>query len=804
MAALKGKLFVSFGGRGVSAKQQSSGNVLLMLDGKTGSVLKEIAVQDPRDLKVGQDAKLYLIKGEHTVATVDPETGAITDILRGLQGARSVTADADGNIYVAVNDPDNQVQVYSLQGQAVRTIGKKGGRPLLGKWDPSGMRFIAGIDVDANGNLWVTEDDDKPRRISVWNAATGAFVKELFGPTHYGAGGGAINPADPYIMVGAGSEWKLDKETGRASCTGVFHRGEMGNARFGQSPDGRVYVAVSRWGLHATPREVFIYERIGDGEYKLRTSLSGHNEEVPGRGGQMNSVLAGIRVWADRNDDQTEQDDEVQIYKKDLNAWINGWYMPMNQQLSFAGSQYRIDVTGWTACGAPEYDVSKAVLMPTPDDVDRRGGMGAQRSMVSADNNYVIYNGHYGKDHSDFPVYDIRTGKKVFAYPNNYVGVHGGHNAPPVQRGLISGAYDIVGTIKQPAPLDNLFIIGTDKGEWHILSSSGYYVSKLFEGNPLKIKWPDESIPGANINTTPPGMGAEDFGGSVILANDGTMYVQAGKTAFINSRVSGLDTVKVLGQGTVTISPEDTLLAKEFQIKYLSVGDVEKVARVNRKTVQFTNGLGRDFGGTEIQYGDETNRIGTWIAYDDTTLYVAWRVNDKTPWVNGATGYENLYANGDTVDLQLGTDPAADSDRQRAVKGDLRLSIGRLGGTDTAVLYRKVSDEKAPKTFFSGTSKDGYTMELVKTLDHVVIKTQIDNGQYPYYVVQAAIPLAELGLDAKAGLKIRGDVGVTYGDPAGTDTSMRVYWANKATGIVADEVEELKMHPKMWGELTFE
>ena len=44
------------------------------------------------------------------------------------------------------------------------------------------------------------------------------------------------------------------------------------------------------------------------------------------------------------------------------------------------------------------------------------------------------------------------------------------------------------------------------------------------------------------MSTAPPGMGAEDFGGSVIRANDGKVYVQAGKTAFINCRVTGLDT----------------------------------------------------------------------------------------------------------------------------------------------------------------------------------------------------------------------------------------------------------------------
>lgn len=779
MAAVNGKLFVSYG----------SGNVILVLDGATGKVLSEITVQNPRDLKLGQDGKLYLLKGETTVATVDPEAGAVVDIVKRLENARSVTADKDGNIYVGVKDPDNQVKVFDATGRALRTIGKQGGRPLLGKWDPSGMRYVSGIHVDPRGNLWVMESDDKPRRVSVWNSETGVCVKEFFGPTHYGAGGGAISPDDPYTMIGMGCEWKLDRETGRATCVSVISRGEWANARFGTGKEGRLYAAIGGgWGNGWRP--VHIFERLGAGDWKLRTSLS--------------SVRGGIRVWSDINDDQQEQPNEVKETPKDLEGWIDGWYMPMNQKLSFAGGQYRIDVTGWTACGAPEYDLSKATLMPSPDDLNRRGGGAAQRSMISADNNYVIYNGHYGVNHSDFPVYDIRTGKKVFAYPNNYVGVHGGHNAPPVQRGLISGAYDIVGTIKQPAPLDNLFVIGTDKGEWHLLSSSGYYVSKLFEGNPIDIKWPEQAIPGANINTTPPGMGSEDFGGSVILANDGTMYVQHGKTAFINSKVSGLDTVKVLGKGTFKITPEDTLLAQGFKTKYLSVGAEKKLYAVKKKTVVFQDNPNKEFGSPEMKYGENPNSISTWMAYDDNNLYVAWRVADKTPWVNGSTGYENIYAGGDTVDLQIGTDPDADAKRNEAARGDLRLSIGNLGGADTAVLYRKVSDEKAPKTFYSGTRKDGYAMELVKKLESVTIKTRVEKGEYPSYLVQATIPLKDLGLSPQAGLVLHGDVGVTYSDPEGKDTNMRVYWSNKSTGIVADEVEELRMQPALWGEFSFE
>ncbi len=67
-----------------------------------------------------------------------------------------------------------------------------------------------------------------------------------------------------------------------------------------------------------------------------------------------------------------------------------------------------------------------------------------------------------------------------------------------------------------------------------------------------------------------------------------------------------------------------------------------------------------------------------------------------------------------------------------------------------------------------------------------------------------AIALAALGLVPAKGLKLRGDLGATFGDPAGRDTILRSHWNNQATGLVADEVYELMLEPKNWGVILFE
>jgi hypothetical protein len=406
---------------------------------------------------------------------------------------------------------------------------------------------------------------------------------------------------------------------------------------------------------------------------------------------------------------------------------------------------------------------------------------------------------------SQFTCYDIETGKLLWNYPNNYVGVHGGHRAPPLQTGMIRAAYDILGTGRLPDPIGDIFVIATDKGEWHILTGAGFYLTRLFEADVLKIRWPDPAVPGAIMDTVPPGMGAEDFGGSMTVAKDGQLYVQHGKTAFINSRVVGLDSVRTLPGGKLTVAPGDLAKADGFREKLLQASVGVKMATAKKGTVTFTGDLRKDFNTQEPLAFQKTpaDRVEAAIAWDDASLYLGWQVNDATPWVNGASEAAQMYALGDTVDFQIGTDPEADSKRDKPALGDLRLSIGNLGGKPSAVIYRPVAKEKAPKKFFSGVWRDGVEYDSVLTLTDARIEVTVDEAG-KRYLVEAAIPLAALGLKPAAGLTLGGDFGATFGDAAGKDTLLRSHWNNQATGIVADEVDELRIDPGNWGRIIFE
>ena len=773
-----------------------------VLDASTGDEVAKIAVQDAGDLEVGPHGAVFVISGSTSVLRLAAD-GTATPVVDGLKAAKAVAIGADGTIYVAVGDPDNVVKVFDPTGKPLRTIGKQGGRPLLGPWDNTGMRFASGLRLDPKGVLWAAELDHWPKRFSCWNSQDGAFVREFFGATAYGALGGAISPVDPLTMVGSGCEWRLDEETGRASCVGVFCREGMSNSRFGRSRDGRLYVAVATGWIHGAP-PVLIYERLAAGRYKLRTRFEALAEKKNSEGFPVGN-LTGMKIWSDANDDEREQPEESREYPGDPGGWITGWYMPMTPDLTFYGTLLQLAVTGYTPCGAPQYDPSTARKLPVPSDVATRGSMGAQRGCGSANGTTMLFNGQYGVPHSDFACYDITSGRLLWSYPNTYVGVHGGHHAPPASVGLIRGAYDILGTGTLPDPIGDIFVIGTDKGEWHVLTASGHYLTRLFEADPLKIRWPQSAVPGAIMDNVPPGMGAEDFGGSIAVTDKGELYVQAGKTAYIAMKVVGLDTVKRLPGGPLTVTQGDLATARQLRDRMLQQSVATPTATARKKSIAFTGDLRKDFDDKQPLAFQKTaaDRVEAAIAYDDTHLYLGWTVNDATPWINGAGDPAEMFGGGDTVDFQLGLDPKADRKRSKPVLGDLRLSIGSHGGKPVAVLYRPVAAEKAVRKYFSGTVKEGYEIESVKVLDTARIEVKVD-AKAKRYVVEAAIPLVSLGLKPAADLTLSGDFGATFGDQAGKDTVLRSHWSNQATGIVADEVWELVPQPQNWGRITFE
>ncbi len=774
-------------------------NAVVVLDVATGKVTHSWPLPYGSALKAVSDTCIYVISAGESVLALDPTNGKTKTVVRGLHNARGITVDDAGKLYVSVNDPQMQVLAFTARGKAAGHFGRTGGRAPLGKWQADGMYNPAGLAVDHTGQLWVMEHDAHPKRVSVWNVKTGGLVKDFFGPTQYGASGSAIDPRDPNLMIGVGCEWRLDPKTGTSACVGTFDRRYHNFATYREGKNGKLYLITiyDRYGIGG----VQFWEVRGEADLALRAELRVKGDP------DLRKSIGKTELWTDLNGDGKEQPNEVQTRDGALFcAGSNGWSLNLGPDMTLYPQDIldkmlkALPMEGFTDGGAPRFDL--AHLRTLPEAMSNGYLRNDGCAVPSADNKTILVNLRV-KDHPAGYVwhcFDLATGALKWTYPNAYFQVGGSHSAPAADPGLFRGAYGPIGSVKIPGA-GNTWIINGNLGEWGALTEDGYYLSRLFNGSIFEWHWPADAAPGGDMTNLPPGCGGEDFGGSVTQAADGKVYIQAGKMAVWNIALSGLDQTVAVPGGTLTLSEAETRQAFALREAALQAAAAGAHTDIKRATVTLTGNIYADFKGvTPLDYQkSEDARIRTMLAHDDTNLYLGWEVRDATPWVNGATDISQMYACGDTVDLQLGTD-TRDPKRNSAAKGDLRLSIGNFGGKPTAVLYKFVTDAKKPRTFTSGVIQ-GYQVDWVDVLAEAKVTVKVEKERY---FVEAAVPLAALGLTGTPHFAFHGDVGVTHGDASGTRTKLRTYWANQQTGLVDDVVFELRPTPANWGELTLE
>ena len=613
MDAKNGRLYLAF----------TSIDTILVLDSNSGKLIKQLHVAKPTGRQGRRREALRRVGGEDCAGS-EPRNGANRAVHRRFAECPGHGLRRQGRIYVGLREPDNQVLVFDADGKPTgKTIGRKGGRRLLGPWTPDGMAFIASLTVDAEGKLWVAEGDYTPKRFSCWDIGSGKLVKEFFGPTTYGALGGAINPQDPYLMVGQGCEWRIDPKTGRADCLGVITRDGMEVSRFGIGSNGKLYLAMAtRWAFELGCVEIF--ERLGDGDYKLRTAITyidKNGKDIPVSVTPRGEDVAKTALWCDENGDGQRQPNEVTMV--DGIVRVTGWYLSMTPDLTLYETHNRsrpgqFKVTGFTACGAPKYDLAHPVKLPAI-------GLG------SADGRLLLEKGEEGYTNSWNRCFDIATGKQLWTYPDNFAQVAGAQNACPPEVGMIRASFGPCGAAALPKPLGNIWVITTDFGEWHILTEDGFYLTRLFQPNPLKVRWPEKAVPGVRMDDCPSGCGGEDFGGSIACTKQGKLYLQAGKTAFWNVEVTGLDQVRAMRGSGISISAADVKTAQAFHDDYQQAAVGKVHATIKKMTPKLTGAFDGDFQGAEMfRYQKQDDAaVRSAAAWDDRNLYVAWEVTGR-------------------------------------------------------------------------------------------------------------------------------------------------------------------------------
>lgn len=798
-------------------------NKIQILNSDTGEPAGEIAVAEPG--LIATDGKSLLVQSGPSLALIEnPASGAKSATLfplklsaeRPSQSGRVATALAfnpKGEIFVADNGVDQNVKVFDRSGKLLRQIGHAGGRPSEGKWASDGMRLPLGIALDGKGQLWVAENESEPKRISVWDSGDGHLVREIFGPTCYGASGGGFDQKDASQWIGGGSRWMVDLAAKSAAIESVLYFPDKpGEPTVNFRPfsvgfvhrDGRTF-------LISKDAVMRLFELKPDGTAKLWamfSSLHGYEADHPRwwvpeaftRHPLLKDVLADFTevvgplgdfrngpgssklgrelsvLWTDVNGDDIAQVEELQVVgtqnaQVKTAAWgyqFQDLDWKLAAEVNGKAAVAPLKLHGFLPSGAPDWRLQEALDLAVP--VEGFIGRNFQSYATDSASRFLI--------NADPMTGVAADGKIAWTFPNSWTGVHGSHDAPLPETGVMQGALSYLGV----APLDaqgDVTVINGNHGRFFIMTTDGMYLDEMFQDVRL------------SRDASAYRIGGEVFGG--YFGRDektGRYLLQSGHSDYRIFELKGLDKV-TRSQGTLEVTPTQILAAQKTQEKQLAESIRPHIAAI---------GSASDVA---AEWGDPKRPfpyVKVSASRDGGDLILSYDVKDPSPWVNQGTDQQLLFKSGDCVVFEFSTDPKAAPKRAEPVAGDKRLLIAPFQDKPVAVLY----DYKVPGTAkpvpFNSPSRSAM-VDRVTVLDHAKITVKKATAGY---VLAARIPLADLGLppsDQAAALK--GDFGVIYGDEEGRINILRSFWSNRSTGLVNDVPGETMINPALWGQLEW-
>jgi hypothetical protein len=787
-------------------------NEVLDIDPATGEIARTFPLADPVALAAGAEG-LYAISGRRLVE-LDPVAGRVRREIVSLEGQPvGLTVGQDKRFYVS-DDRLHVVQILDDGGRPVGKIGKDCGltrgteRVVAGPYDPLRLHHPAGLAMGPDGHLWVTESDRwQPKRFAAYDPKTATMWKEFFGPTAYGASNCGFDPEDSARWIGQGALFKLDFAAKTARPISILGGEEGRTYRFWRQ-EGRTFVI-------ACGKVTYIEELLPDNSLKpLAFVSSAHQysyahdwkpprefvdafhrdypdkQYKPGTQGRPDHGFG--MMWVDRNGDAQMQADEIQFATTAKNFAGSGWshdYHDLTLRVAATVDGKSVMVVlrpdGWWPGGAPKYPpLNEAIKAARPIELPPDSNM--VESTVDGFGNLVL---------NSSPMRAFApNGRLSWTYPNKWVNVHGSHDAPLPTAGELQGVLFFSGV----APLDDqgdVMLMNGNHGRAFVMTTDGLYV--------------DEMFPDCRLMTNPQAggigiLGGECFGGTFGKSqSDGNYYFQGGGIEYRIYRVDGLRGT-VRSQGRLTVSPQQAVAAERYKSRVLATKSPLRDAHI--PLVKTPPAVDEKAAQWPMEPVAQWSRGGQFpvavrAAHDGRTLYLSYAVKDDSPWVNGGQDWQLLFKTGDSVDLQLGTDPQANPKRSTPAPGDLRLLVAPFHGGNIAVLYRHRLPGSAESVVFQSPWRNE-KVDSVRKLESARIAVRRSGDSY---LVQAAVPLADLGLDATAfGKRLRCDFGVIYGDAAGTTNIFRNYWSNQATGLVNDVPGEIMLTPNLWGDATLE
>ncbi len=792
-------------GRPVATGRNAGRHCVATFDKATARFLK--IVQTGRSERWWGINELNVYDSTGAVAASDPRPMPEPQTLvAGLHDPQGLALDSVGHIFVSEQGSSHQVKMFDAStGKLLRSFGHAGA-VADGNYDASHMNHPCGLAVDGKNQLWVAENEFRPKRVSVWNVSTGALVRALYGPPLYG-GGGELDPKDETLWHTMGMTFKLDWAKRTAKPIEIHSRRAQPQTPFYVS--GHRYMtdcynsnptngsSAGLWRIDAKGVARAVAQVASTSDLPLFPRLDAPDDKAR----PFAAVVpkgANFFFWQDENGDGEKQRSEV-AFRALKDGGIDG--VTVMPDLSFVvtnldGQTVRFAPKRISASGSPTYDATHGQALASGVQHPTTSGGG---QAIAARDGWTILTVS-PRPFAPYGMAGVKSGVPMWTYPSMWPGLHASHISPlPDHPGELIGTTRLIGgTVTPRGTGTELWAINGNMGNVYLMTTDGLFVATLFKDH-RQAGWnfPKEK-PDLLVNDA--SNGQESFWPQWTQTKDGRVFLTAG-TSFI-IRVDGLDSITRLPATSLRVTPAMLDSARAYFVRSEAARQAEEGAAKGPLTVALravapvVDGKLDDWSDASFATIDvRSQQQGDWqrtdlrtegaVAVSGDRLFAAFRTGDKDLLRNGGESLPLLFKSGGALDLMIGATPEGE-----------RLLVTRVKGKTTAVLYRpRVPGAATDPVAFSSPLR---TLKFDRVDDVSDQVSLAEDGQGDYEI---SLPLQTLGLSPQAGQTLKGDIGVLRGN--GFQTLQRVYWRNKASGITADVPSEAELTPQLWGGWEF-